>query len=382
MRVLLLNQFTPPESPPTARLLGDLERAMTRAGWEAQCLGCGQGYQKKPKSGARRVLRDLAANFRLLIAGLRAPRCDWVLCLSDPPGLPFTAAVIALCKRARLAHWAMDVYPQTAVALGALRPGLVSRVVRAAMRFGYRRARVLVALDEDMRAVLESAGGTAVRVLPPWPPAVAFTSAAGPAAPASDETDLSQANRTRVWLYSGNLGRAHEFADLLEAQRRLEQEGGGWRLVFQGGGPAREAARQRADELGLRQCEWRDYAPDDRLLAELRQADALIASQKPELTGLIWPSKLALMTLLEKPVLWLGPTDSQVARMLRALSPRHGVFAPGEAEAIAAWLRALPPSPPPLNESEVRARVEAVREQGVRQWLEWGEESRKLKAES
>ncbi len=363
MRILLLNQFIPPEKPPTARLLGDLAEALGQAGWQTQCLGCGQGYQRKTQGGLARVRRDLAANFRLLIAGLRAPRCDWVLCLSDPPGLPFTAAVIAICKRARLAHWAMDVYPQTAIALGALRPGWISGLVRAAMRFAYQRARILVALDGDMRAVLETNGGRHVQELAPWPPALPT------ALTARKETESSP--QERVWLYSGNLGRAHEFADLLAAQQIVEKSGGGWRLVFQGSGPARDAAMAMARDMGLQCCEWRDYAPDDRLLSELQAADVLIATQKPPLTGLIWPSKLALMTLLEKPVLWLGPATSQVAQKLRHQSARHGVFAPGQGAAIAAWLRALPPSPPPLHENEVRARVEAVREQGVRQWAAW-----------
>ncbi len=383
MRVLLLNQFTPPEGAPTARLLGDLAGAFEREGWEVVCIGCGSGYQKGAKSGLGRLWRDLTANVKLLVAGLLAGRCDWVVCLSDPPGLPFTAAVVAAVRRARLAHWAMDVYPQVAVALGALRPGLISRAVRAAMRFSYRRAAVLTALDGDMRAVLEkTASRDDARVLPPWPPAI----------PAVVEAPKSEASRpsaaSRVWLYSGNLGRAHEFRDLLEAQRLLENEGAGWRLVFQGGGPGREAAMRYAAELGVRDCEWTGYAPEEELLGSLLWADALIATQKTAVAGLLWPSKLALMTLLDKPLLWVGSPDGQVARDLRASCqrdagntpsrnglgygpPRHGVFAPGDAAAIAAWLRGLPPADAAPSREAVTGRVAAVRERGLQLWVEW-----------
>ena len=362
MRLLLMNQFTPPDGSPTARLLGDLQQALVAAGWEVVLVGCGTNYKGGTLRGLARLRRDLLANARLLLRGLLAPRCDWVLCLSDPPGLPFTAAVVALLKRARLAHWAMDVYPQVAVALGALRPGVVSTAVQTAMRFGYRRAALLTALDEDMRRVLAEAVSSPIQVLPPWPPEVA-AAASEPTPPA--------ANQTRVWLYSGNLGRAHEYQDLLEAQRLLEAAGAPWKLVFQGGGPARAAAQQRAEELQLRGCEWTGYADEEHLLESLQQADVLIASQKPELAGLLWPSKLALMKLLNKPLLWLGPRAGEVARDVRALHPGHGVFAPGEAAAIASWLQALPPTPPPLPREEVRARVQAQRQAGLADWLRW-----------
>lgn len=361
MRILLMNQFVPPDTSPTARLLGDLRQELERAGWEVVIAGSSTNYKSGPKTGLARLARDLAANARLLVSGLLAPRCAWVLCLSDPPGLPFTAAVVALLKRARLAHWAMDVYPEAAIALGALRPGLISTTVRAAMHLGYRRAAILAALDEDMKKILVSAASPRVRVLPPWPPETK----------PPRQMDSAPTAPRRVWLYSGNLGRAHEYRDLLEAQRLLEQAGAPWVLVFQGGGPARAAAMELAGQLQLKHCIWADYADEDRLLESLLRADVLIATQKPELEGLLWPSKLSLMTLLDKPLLWVGPPAGQIARELRSMQAGHGVFAPGEAAAIAAWLQALPPNPPLHDAGEVMARVSKRRQDGLSQWMDW-----------
>ena len=129
MRLFLLNQFVPPDKSPTARLVGDLAEAFSDVGWEPVFIGKQEGYRQGSKRGLSRLIRDLLAHVRLFWAGLGAGPCDWIVCLSDPPGLPFTAALLARIKGARLAHWAMDVYPEVAVQLGALPSGWASRWV-------------------------------------------------------------------------------------------------------------------------------------------------------------------------------------------------------------------------------------------------------------
>jgi len=361
MRILLLNQFAPPDSAPTSRLLADLAEAFAAAGWEPILVGAHSGYHQGGQKGWRRLLRDATAHIKLFWAGLRAGPCDWIVCLSDPPALPFTAALLARLKQAQLAHWAMDVYPQVAVALGALSPGAVNRVVGAAMRFGYREAEILVALDEDMQKQIASISERHVKVLPPWPPSASLS-----IVPAK-KNQLPQ----RTWLYSGNLGRAHEYRDLLEAQRLIEHSGGGWRLIFQGGGPCRAEAKAYAAELEITNCDWLDYAPDEDLLSVLQEADVLIATQKASTCGLLWPSKLALMTVLDQPILFVGPHLSQISLQLKQSPLAHGVFQPGQASEIATWLQALPPKPPPRSRERVAQQVTKSRLSGMHAWINW-----------
>lgn len=362
MRVLLLNQFAPPDTAPTARLLGDLAAAFSAEGWDAVLIGKQEGYRHKKKAGLSRILRDALAHLLLFWSGLRAGRSDWVLCLSDPPGLLFTAALLARIKRARLAHWAMDVYPEVAVRLGALPDGIASRLVGSAMAWGYRECDLLVALDEDMRGVIEQRGGGGVKTQPPWPPA--FESS--PQAP-------STAKPRRTWLYSGNLGRAHEFRDLLEAQKVLETRDAPWRLAFQGGGPGHEEAKACAVAMGLKHCDWQPYADDETLLDSLLQADVLIATQKNAMLGLLWPSKLAVMQLTGRPLLWVGPARGKIGEDLRAASPMNGVFSPGDAEAIARWIGGLPAAGahPPTTADVVMQKADELREQGLARFTQW-----------
>jgi hypothetical protein len=282
---------------------------------------------------------------------------DAVVSATSPPLVVVVGAVIARLRGARHCHWLFDMYPELATALGEIPHGAPARLFSALTRRAYRGAACVVALDEDMAARLKGYGAGS-RVIPPWVfqsllEARALLLSAPPPA----------RNPEPVWLYSGNLGRAHEWRTLLDAQRLIEAAGAPWRLVFQGGGPAWPAAREYAASLGLTRCDWRPYVPEDQLPASLLAADVLVVTQKPETCGLLWPSKLALATSLPRPLLWVGPTDRAIARDLAAL-PGAGIFAPGDADGVAKWL-----ADNGLTKYEVALDPAAIRGAGIREWV-------------
>jgi hypothetical protein len=97
------------------------------------------------------------------------------------------------------------------------------------------------------------------------------------------------------------------------------------------------------------------------LPASLLQSAVCVATQRPEAKGLLWPSKLGLLLALPRPILWIGDPSGAIARHLRGL-PEAGVFAPGDAAGVAAWLlavRARSPQTPPA-ESPASIRAEAL----------------------
>jgi hypothetical protein len=283
---------------------------------------------------------------------------DVVVSATSPPLLVVVAAVVAKIRRARHCHWLFDMYPELATALGEVPEGAAAGLFSAGARWAYRGADCVVALDGDMAERLKGYGVTA-RIIPPW----VFKSLIAARA-AQDLSPAAGGARERVWLYSGNLGRAHEWRTLLDAQRVIEAAAAPWRLVFQGGGPAWAAAREYAESLGLTRCEWRPYVPEDQLPGSLLAAEVLVVTQKPETCGLLWPSKLALAASLPRPILWVGPPDRAIARDLAGL-PQAGVFAPGDAEGVARWITGGGSGCP----CEVRDPV-AIRAEGLRQWLE------------
>ncbi len=350
MRFLLLNRFGPDSGAPTGRLLGELADHLRAQGHEVSLLAADRVYGGTRK-GWLRWFQELRAHGILLWKSLFHARVDVVLSLTSPVCLLLTADLAARRHRARSWHWAMDLYPDLATGLGQL-PASAARPLRAMMRRAYSRAAV-VALDGDMRDHLRALYGKEAAVIAPWPPPLSWPI---PLPRAGDAA-------TATWLYSGNLGQAHEVEVLLRAQQLLEKEGTPATLVLQGSGAQWEASQAAARVLGVARVVWRPPVPEAELTAALLAAGVLIVTRKPETKGLLWPSKLALALLSGKPILWIGDTGGATAQTLR--EGGHGVFAPGQIPEIAAWLRGKfttaenSPGPQP---------VEPVRSAALRQW--------------
>ena len=350
MRLLLLNRFGPDSEAPTGRLLGELADHLQARGHEVSLLTADPVYGGTRK-GWLRWLQEFRAHGVLLWKSLLHPRVDAVLSLTSPVCLLLTADLAARRHHARSYHWAMDLYPDLAAALGQL--PAAARPLRTSMRRAYARATAVVALDGDMRDHLRAVYGREAAVIAPWPPSLPWP------------LPSAQAEGESTWLYSGNLGQAHEVGVLLHVQQLLEKEGVPATLVLQGAGAQWGGSQETARALGLTRVIWRPPVPDAELTASLLGAGVLIVTRKPETQGLLWPSKLALALLSGRPILWIGDTEGATAQALRAGG--HGVFAPGQIEEIAAWLRlkfassAILPDPQP---------VEPVRSAALRQWEE------------
>lgn len=353
MRFLFLNQYFPPDPAPTGVLLAELADELRKRGHTVECIGAAQDYRpSQVKRG--RWAREFGALLQILRRGLRAERPDMVLSATSPPCLLVIATLIALRHGAKSAHWVMDLYPEIAVALGELKSRALAGVISSLMGWCYRRTDRVVALDADMAERLRRHGVRA-EVVRPW--------VFAPIARIVEETTPPARHPAKpwVWIYSGNLGRAHEWETLLEAQRLLEQRDATATLIFQGGGPARAAAQERAQELGLQRCHWRDYAEPEAIVQSLLACDACAVTQLSAARGMLWPSKLGLLLSLPRPIIWVGETDGAIARELRAL-PQAGVFAPGQAVELAGWLatqrtRTVEQEPPVDAGAERRASL-------------------------
>jgi hypothetical protein len=357
VRLLFLNQYFPPDPAPTGILLRELGDELTARGHEVVFVDARQAYRTKNKD-QRRIVRELRGLAAMAWRALAVRRLDVIISATSPPCLLVGAAVLAKLRGARSVHWLMDMYPELAVALGEVRPGLISRTLALAMGWAYRSCAQVVALDEDMAEKLHGHGVRA-EIIPPW--------VLKPLLNPDDEPAFAVSRDPAVWIYSGNLGRAHEWKTLLEAQAILEKEGLPIVLRFQGGGGSRNLAQEFAKELGLQQVEWCDYVAEEKLREVLAAGGALVVTQKPEVQGLLWPSKLALLLDLGRPILWIGTKDGAVARSLGAVSGA-GVFAPGEAGEVAAWLKKTLLEAPPATAPAYDATKN--RQQALEKWAQ------------
>src|SRR6185295_16199872 len=99
--------------------------------------------------------------------------------------------------------------------------------------------------------------------------------------------------------------------DFLEAARRLGPEGPIW--AFAGGGARRgEVERFRDGHPGLR-IEMLPYVESAALASRLSAADVHLVSLRAGWSGIIVPSKLQAAFAAGRPVLFVGPSGTEVA---------------------------------------------------------------------
>lgn len=268
------------------------------------------------ESTLRRGLAYASLFPAFLARGLRIPSPDVIVTKTDPPMLKVLGPLLGRFTGARTVHWAQDLYPEVAEGIGVIdEGGLLARAMRGLSTWALRRHDRVVAVGRCMRErLVEDRGldsGT-VSVIPNWPPS-GVEPVPHDENPFRSEHDLD--NRFVV-MYSGNMGLAHPFDAVLDAAARLQDEAPDALFVFVGEGPRKDDLRQQAKRRGLANVRFLPFQPADRLHQSLSAADLHLVTMRSELEGLVVPSKLYGALGAGRPALFLGPSDSEAARVV------------------------------------------------------------------
>jgi glycosyltransferase involved in cell wall biosynthesis len=268
---------------------------------------------------------------------------DIIVAATDPPLISVPCAIVARLKGARLVNWLQDLFPEVSEALDVpLVRGPLGGVLRRLRDWSLHTASVNVVLGAIMahRVIARGVLTHRVRVIPNW--------ADGQAIRPLDTTDhpLRTAwglDGTFVVGYAGNLGRAHEAATVLAAAR-LTQADPSIVWLFVGGGKGRPMLEQAVAEESLGGFVFRPYQPREALGAMLTAADVHLVTLRPELEGLIVPSKVYGVMAAGRPVVFIGDSEGEVARLVRE-HDCGAVIGAGDGAGLAAVIQALRADP-------------------------------------
>ena len=350
-RVIFVNRVYRPSEAATAQLLADLAEGLAERGWRVSVIAAvadsgmvnGVDVHRTGPGERHGGLWSRAINYARFLTGARralanlADRDDVVVLMTDPPLLAAAATGVSRRRGARVLHWIQDIYPEIVPqhagrwAAGPLWP------LQWARNRAWRAAERCVPVSGDMRLTVEARAVPASRVSvrPNWAPRELDTPAT--------ETEIS-AQREEwgvtgkfVAAYSGNLGRVHEFATILEAAARLRTDDG-FVFLFIGEGARFEEVRAETQVRGLTNVRFLPPQPRGRLAATLAAADAHFVTLLPGFERLVSPSKLAGALAVGRPMLFVGPVSGEIPTRLAA-EKCGAAFAPGAGAALADTLR-------------------------------------------
>ena len=328
MKILIANRFFGGEQIPTGRMARDAAQELVRMGHEVTALTSGGQYDGAGAQAAQEVKIQIerlwtphgiprAAAWLLftLQVGWRIPKMDWDVCIlmTDPPLLPWLVRCVRkkVGAKRKIVAWLMDLYPEALAASGRMSEKCVFyRSFLKSRQRSLAAADLLVCLGEAQKERLgDLAGKVKCIVVPPW----------------DRREGMGQAEEGKlqnVALYAGNLGEAHDYRKILDAARHLP---GNWMVRF---------AVRGAKERALRKDSWKmtnvrvtEYASEEETPAMLASARVHLITMSPGWEGVVVPSKLYGCVRTGRPVLFLGPEQSDTAREIR----KHG------------WGEVLPP---------------------------------------
>jgi glycosyltransferase involved in cell wall biosynthesis len=379
--IIFVNKYFYPDHSATSQILSDLAFHLAASGYSVRVFTSQQRYddpraqlpEVETTSGVsiNRLATTRFGRSTLLGRGLdylsfyrSAWRCvldranpgDILVAKTDPPLLCVAAMRAANRRGLHLINWLQDLYPEVAIQLDV--PFVKGPVAQALMYYrdlALCAAAANVVVGERMADILRArgVGPDRIHIIPNW----------------CDDDEIQPVPRhdnplRREWSlegrfvvgYSGNLGKAHEFDSVLAAAEYLRADP---RIVFLfiGGGSKFDALAQNVTERKLTHLfRFEPYQERTALKHSLGVPDVHWFSLKPELEGLVVPSKFYGIAAAARPMIAVTAQHGELAQLIRLYGCGE-VVEPGNGEHLAATLRRLSADGQGLAEMGLRART-------------------------
>lgn len=373
MRILLLNQYFPPDTSATAKVAASVADALAQR-HDVTVLAGRPSYdpderypfsllrrQKRNAITVERVgsttyprhqMRRRVANY-LSYVSLAIPRAltiktDLVLAMTDPPFAGIVGASVARMKHVPFVYNIRDLYPDMAVGGDIVRPRSWVRLWEKLHRAALRQAARVIVLGDDMRDRVVGKGVDPARVVVIRD----GTSVPVPVAPA-DHPAIREIRGSAefVVLHAGNLGFYGAWPTLLNAAKILPENG--IRLIFVGDGANRSQLEQSSQGCGI--VRFLPFRPAAEIPCVMAAGDVHIVTIRRGLGGVVVPSKLYSILAAGRPILAVAPEETDVVRIVRRED--CGLVAdPDKPAEVAAAIQALKNDPVRLEAMGRRAR--------------------------
>ena len=339
MKVLLLNQVFWPDVAATAQHGHDLGRYLAQHGVQVTALASRSLYSETGKALPReggvdgiRIVRAGQSRFGKTALAARAfdfvsfylaalwraiwlPRQDIVVCFTTPPFIAFVGILLRWLKGTKVVCWTMDLYPDVPVAAGVLRRGsLAHSLFDAVDRFSLRHADRVVVLGRCMQQRLLEKGVDPKRmeVINVW--ADGDEVSVRPIEGNALRTAWQVGDRF-VIEYSGNFGIGHDGETMYRAMQATRADDS-IRWVIVGGGTKRGELEAFVQAHDIVNAVLKPYQPREALGELLSLGNVHLVSVAENFSGLLVPSKFYGVLAAARPVLYVGPRESEVARVI------------------------------------------------------------------
>ena len=373
MRILLLNEYYPPDTSATAKMAALVAEHLAQR-HEVTVLAGRPSYdpteyyafallRRNVQNGVtvervgstdypRHKMKRRVANYLSYLA-LAVPRAialrpDYIVAMTDPPIAGIAGAFVSRMSGRPFVYNIRDLYPDMAVGGDIIRPSKWVQRWEKMHRSALHRAKRVIVLGDDMRNRILAKGIAADRV------AIVRDGTTLPTSMPDRCDSVVQELRCGfpfVVVHAGNLGFYGAWSTLIEAAKLLRNENVG--LVFIGDGANRAGIEAAAK--GLPNVRLLPFRPVEQIPHVMMAGDVHVVTVKRGLEGVVVPSKLYSILAAGRPVLAVASTECDASRI--ATQSECGMAAdPDDPVAVAQAIRKLRDCPARLAKMASRAR--------------------------
>lgn len=273
-------------------------------------------YATPNRGFLKRILGHLSFAFFTCLVAPFLPAVDVVIVESHPLFNGIAGSFISLIKRARNVLNVSDLWPQSAIEMGVLRNRLVIRMAQAVEMFSYRRASLILAMAEGIRAAIIRDGIDSSKVK-------LFLNAVdyGLFRPNGDGHEIRRKIGIReqefVVLYAGTLGLAHGLRAVLDSAALCLEEGQSRiRFVLAGDGAEKRLLQSEISRRKLTNVLLIDPVPKRALPSLLNAADAIVVCLRNlQVFQGVLPTKILEAMACGKPI--VGAVAGEAAALVQ-----------------------------------------------------------------
>ncbi len=322
MKLIILTQYYPPEHGAPQNRLHDLAKRFVAAGHSVTVMTALPNYPKgkifreyrgllfdREEIDGVKVLRSwifaskgkgripqLAVYFSFVFSAIfagifRLPRADCLICESPPLFLGLTALILKFFKGAKLVMNISDLWPESAVQLEMIGPGLPLSILKWFERLLYKKSNLVLCQTEGIvDGVKKAFPETEAHLFPNGVDLEMFTIREKDANLAK-EFGIEDADF--IVGYGGNHGRSQALSQVLEAAEIIKQKKNKVKFLLCGDGPEKNELINKAEKMNLKNLRFTDSQPREKMCEIQALWDvALVPLKNIELFNGARPSKM------------------------------------------------------------------------------------------
>ena len=362
-RIVIVNRFAPPDISATSEILGSLVSSLAPF-YEIHVVTSRARYNDPAARlppfdnvGSVRIHRVWTTRFgRASILGrltdyltfyfsapikvIRLARPGAVIiAMTDPPLISFPLALVSRIRGARLVNWIQDVFPEVAIALGMSLGGSgIASLLKHIRNYGLRTAAANVVLGHRMEEIVSAnAPRNKTVVIPNWSAGERIAPVARDDNPLAHEWNVEH---EFVVGYSGNLGRTDDVSILIAAAELLRNRTE-IRILIIGDDVQRAQWAEKTNNKVLANVWFKPYQSLERYEYSLTLPDIHVVALRPDLEGLVVPSKFYSCVAAGKAIVFIGAQAGELARWVECSTPCGIIVQPNDAEGLASAISYL-----------------------------------------